>query len=283
MTEIRVAAVQFDPTLGAVERNLARIEETVADAARQGARLVVLPECAVTGYMFDSLDEGMAVAQPIGGSVTDRLERLAADEGVHLVVGLLEQDGNRLFNCALLVGPTGIVGTYRKTHTLCLGIDRFTTPGDRSYAVYDTPIGRIGMLICYDLRFPEAARALGLGGAQIIALPTNWPRTSAIMPEVFARSRAAENRAFLVAADRIGTERSAQFLGRSVIVAADGTVVAEASMDDPETLIADLDLSRAGLGRVVFEPGLHEMDLVGDRRPDLYGLPVHRGEAVPLR
>jgi 5-aminopentanamidase len=252
------------------EANLASIGEAVREAADAGAELVVFPECALTGYLFESLEEGMAVAETVPGSLTDSLVGLATEHGLYLIAGLLEREGNRLYNSAVLVGPGGHIGTYRKTHTLCLGIDRFATRGDIPYTVYDLPIGRIGMLICYDLRFPEAARTLALAGAQLIVLPTNWPESSTIMPEVFARSRAAENRAFLVAADRVGIERGERFLGRSVIVSPTGDIVKEAGSTDPEMLLADLDLSEADQKRVVYVPGQHEMDLLGDRRPDLY-------------
>jgi predicted amidohydrolase len=283
MAQVRVAAIQMDPKLGQTESNLREVAARVRAAASEGARFIVLPECVVTGYMFASYEEGMAVAQTVPGPSTGRLEDLCAKYNVYLVAGLLERDGDRLFNSAVVVGPSGLIGTYRKTHTLCLGVDRFTTPGDLPYTVYDLPIGRIGVLICYDLRFPEAARALGLAGAQLLALPTNWPRSSGIMPEVFARSRAAENRMYLVAADRVGAERSAVFLGRSTIVGANGSVIAEAGMDEPEMLIADLDLAEADRTHIVFEPGEHEMDLLGDRRPELYGGAVRASESVPLR
>jgi 5-aminopentanamidase len=283
MTELRVAAIQMDPKLGETESNLREVAVRVRAAASQGARFIVLPECVVSGYMYASYEEAMTIAEVVPGPSTARLVELAAETDVYLVAGLLERDGERLFNSAVVVGPHGLVGTYRKTHTLCLGVDRFTTPGDLPYTVYDLPIGRVAVLICYDLRFPEAARTLGLAGAQILALPTNWPDSSAIMPEVFARSRAAENRMHLVAADRVGAERSATFLGRSVIVGADGVVRAEAGMHEAETLLTDIDLDEADRTHIVYEPGEHEMDLLGDRRPELYGNAVRTSETVPLR
>jgi predicted amidohydrolase len=227
--------------------------------------------------MFASLDEGMEVTESIPGPSTLELIDIAREHQIYLVAGLLERLGPRLFNAAVLIGPEGHLATYRKTHTLCLGVDRFVSPGDQPYAVHDLPIGRIGILICYDLRFPEAARALGLAGVQVIVVPTNWPDSSSIMPEVFARCRAAENRVFLVAADRVGKERGATFLGRSVIVSADGAVMAEAGSVDPEMLVADLDLRQADRKHVVLVPGEHESDIVRDRRPDLYDRAVVRG------
>jgi predicted amidohydrolase len=270
MDSVRVAAVQMDPQFGQRAANLDAIEESVRAASEAGARLVVLPECAVTGYMVESLDEGLDLAEPVPGPSVRRLEAIARRTGACLVAGLLERADDRLFNACVLVGPSGYLATYRKTHTLCLGVDRFANPGDIPYAVHELPFARIGILICYDLRFPEAARSLALAGAQIVCLPTNWPDSSGIMPEVFARARAAENRVYLVAADRVGRERRATFLGRSVVAAPDGRVLAEAGTEHPETLIVDLDLAEADRKHVVFRPGEHEMDIFDDRRPDLY-------------
>lgn len=274
---VQVATIQFNPALGQIERNLTRIDATVRAAARQGAELAVLPECAVTGYVYGSLAEAYQVAEPVPGPISNRLAALAARSGIYVVVGLLERVGDAVYNTALLLGPEGIVGRYRKTHVLCLGVDRFTTPGDTPYTVYQLPFARVGMLICYDLRFPEPARSLALQGAQLIALPTNWPRSSAFHPDVFTRARAAENRIFLLAADRCGQERGATFLGRSQIVDPEGTVLAEAPEEGDATLLHAIDPARADVKHVVLAPGEHEMDIWKDRRPELYhaipGLP----------
>jgi predicted amidohydrolase len=183
---------------------------------------------------------------------------------------MLEKEGDRVYNSAILAGPSGIETVFRKTHTLCLGVDRFTTPGDLPYRAHHLPFGRVGILICYDLRFPEAARELALQGAQAILLPTNWPASSSIQPDVFTRSRAAENRIFVIAANRVGEERGAKFLGRSQAVGPDGAVLAEASGAEEQTLIVDIDLAQADIKHVVIEPGVHEMSLFDDRRPELY-------------
>jgi predicted amidohydrolase len=267
----RVAVIQFDPRLADAPHNVAAIERWTGEAAAAGADLVVFPECAVTGYVYASLEEALAVAEPIPGSAVERIAECAARHRVHLVAGLLERVGRRCYNSAVLCGPRGFLAAYRKTHTLCLGVDRFTTPGEGPYQVHDLPFGRVGILICYDLRFPETARALALQGAQAILLPTNWPVSSSIQPDVFTRARAAENRVFVLAANRVGTERGAEFLGRSQIVAPSGRVLAEASSIGAEMLLANVDLTDADIKNVVVRPGEHEMDVFADRRPDLYG------------
>jgi predicted amidohydrolase len=268
---VRVAVIQIDPGLAEPDSNTRAIEESMRRAADDGAQLVILPECAVSGYVYESLDEAMAVAEPIPGPSSERIVAAAARHNLYVVAGLLERDGGRCYNAALLAGPSGIEAIYRKTHTLCLGVDRFTTPGDIPFRVHDLPIGRIGILICYDLRFPEPARALALQGAQAIALPTNWPVTSFIQPDVFTRARAAENRIFVLAANRCGEERGARFLGRSQIVSPDGAVLKEAGQNQAEMLVMDIDLMSADRKHVVVRPGEHEMDFFSDRRPELYG------------
>ena len=267
----RIAVAQLNPRLGDVDRNLESVERSMKHASSAGAQLVVFPECALTGYVFNSLTEALTVAEPIPGPTSRRIADMAQEYGIYVVVGTLEREVERCYNTAILAGPQGLEAIYRKTHTLCLGVDRFTTPGDIPYRVHDLPIGRIGILICYDLRFPEPARVLALGGAQLIILPTNWPESSNIQADVFTRSRAAENRVFVAACDRVGQERDTTFLGRSQIVGPDGRVREEASTQYEDLLVADLDLGEADVKRIVVRAGIHEMDCMADRRPELYG------------
>lgn len=277
----RVAIAQFDPHFADPEHNLDEIARLAGEASQAGARLVVFPECSLNGYVYASLDEAREQAEPIPGPLTQRLAALADRHDIHLVVGMLERVADIVFNTALLCGPRGFQSAYRKTHLLCLGVDRFTTPGNIPYRVHDLPIGRVGVLICYDLRFPESARVLALGGAQLIVLPTNWPENSSIQPDVLTRARAAENRVFVLAANRVGTEHGTRFLGRSQIVHPSGAVIAEASGRETQLLVADIDLTDADRKHVVFRPGEHEMDLFRDRRTDLYGSLTTPYQPVP--
>jgi predicted amidohydrolase len=191
-------------------------------------------------------------------------------------VGTLEvAEARQLYNTAVLVGPQGMLAKYRKTHLLCLGLDRHVEPGDIPLEPFDTPQGRLGLLTCYDLRFPEPARVLALEGAQAILLPTAWPAAAALYPNHVARTRAAENGVFLVAADHVGEERGRGYLGRSLIVGPDGEILAEAGTNEETLLVADVDLRRSDEKHLVFIPGEYELDLFGDRRPALYG-PIMR-------
>jgi predicted amidohydrolase len=274
---MRVAVVQSDPGLGDVRWNLAACGDRLQEAAREGCDLVVFPECALSGYMFASEAEAWPCAEPVPGPSTDALTELCARTGVHCVLGLLEADGDVLRNTAVLVGPDGLVGRYRKSHIACIGVDRFTVPGDDPYEVFDTPIGRIGIEICYDWRFPEISRVLALQGADVIVHPTNSPVQAREVAEFITRARAAENAVFFVTANRCGTERGTEFFGWSQIVDPRGRRVAEAGTKEA-VLVADLDLDLARAKTRRPGEGSYQVRLFEERRPDLYAPLVARAE-----
>lgn len=268
---IRVAACQIDPQLGEVDRNLEHIERVVAEAATAGARLVVLPEAAVTGYVFENLDEALTVAQRAVAVAEQRLADAAVGARVALIVGTLEAEAREVFNTALIFTGDGRRFRYRKMHLPYLGVDRFATPGPDAPEVYDLAGMRVGVLICYDLRFPEAARICALEGADLVALPTNWPVGVEFHPGIFAPARAAENHVYLLACDRVGEERGTTFIGRSILLDCNGKELAVAS-DTEEAILfgeVDPDLARQTHHRRI--PGEHEWDTINDRRPGLYG------------
>lgn len=268
---IRVAACQIDPQLGEVDRNLEHIERVVAEAATAGAGLVVLPEAAVTGYVFENLDEALTVAQRAVAVAEQRLADAAVGAGVALIVGTLEAEAREVFNTALIFTGDGRRFRYRKMHLPYLGVDRFATPGPDAPEVYDLAGMRVGVLICYDLRFPEAARICALEGADLVALPTNWPVGVQFHPGIFAPARAAENHVYLLACDRVGEERGTTFIGRSMLLDYNGKELAVAS-DTEEAILfgeVDPDLARQTHHRRI--PGEHEWDTINDRRPGLYG------------
>jgi 5-aminopentanamidase len=266
---MRVAVAQIDPKLAEVDRNLETCVKRLEEAAKDGAQLLVLPECALPGYMFDSAEEATAFAEEIPGPSTEVLERECRRLGMHVVCGMLERDVAALHNSAVLIGPDGLIGTYRKTHLPFLGVDRFVVPGEE-LSVYETPLGRIGLEICYDLRFPEVTRTLALKGADIIAHPTNFPLAARPQTEFITRARAYENRVYLLTSNRVGKERSAEFCGWSQIVEPHGARLAEAGAEEEALLVADVDVERARDKDFVI-PGEYEVYLFGHRRPSLYG------------
>jgi predicted amidohydrolase len=277
---MQVAVAQIDPQLGEKDRNLATCVARMEEAVAAGAQLLVLPECAIPGYMFDSGEEALAYAEEIPGPSTEALQRECARIDLYVVCGLLERDGDALRNAAVLVGPDGLIGTYRKTHLPFLGVDRFVTPGD-ALPVFDTPLGRIGIEICYDLRFPEVTRTLALRGADMVAHPTNFPMAAKIQTELITVARAAENRIYLLTANRVGKERSGEFCGWSQIVDPFGKRLAEAGEREETLLVGEVDVEKARDKDYVI-PGEYELYLFGHRRPELYGALVEETQAVEV-
>ena len=197
----KVAAVQMYPKLKKKEQNLEKMLKLAREATTNGAQLVVFPECALTGYIFMSREEALPFAEKIPGPVTERVADFCREHVVYIILGLLETEGDKLYNAAVLLGPDGLVGKYRKTHIPFAFVDRFVEPGDIPFEVYRIPIGNIGILICHDIVFPESARILMLKGAEIIAVVTNWPRQQDIVSRHIVNARAMENLVHIIAAD----------------------------------------------------------------------------------
>lgn len=274
---VRVAACQIDPKLGEVEGNLGLISRAVEEAVSAGASFIVLPEAAVTGYAFASLSEALPVARRAQPMAERVLAGLADKHRVTIVCGTIEPNADEVYNTALVLLADGRHYRYRKMHLPFLGVDRFATPGPDAPPVIETDGLRFGVLVCYDLRFPEAARICALEGADLIALPTNWPIGVDFHPDLFAPARANENHCYLLAADRVGTERGTTFMGRSLLVDYDGKVLAEAGADE-ELLIGEIDPEAARSTHIRRRPGEHEWDTIADRRPGLYERLLHPGQ-----
>jgi predicted amidohydrolase len=268
---ITIAIAQIDITFADRERNLSRMIRVLEETAAKGAKLAVFPEAALPGYCFNDLDEARPHAELIPGPSTKRMTAVCRELGMFSVYGLLEADGDRIFNACTLVGPDGIVGSYRKIHLPFLGMDRFTTPGDRPFAVHEAAGMRIGMHICYDGGFPESARVMTLLGADLVVLPTNWPPGSECMAGYAVNTRAMENNIYYAACNRVGDERGFHFIGLSKICDPSGRVLAEAAHDREEIIYAQIDVEKARQKKIVRVPKLHEIDRIHDRRPDMYG------------
>ena len=268
---MKVAAVQIDIAFRQVETNLARIEARLEEAAAAGAKLVVFPECAVTGYCYDSWNEALGYTSNIPGPTTQRLAETCRECEVFAVVGMLEHDGEDIYNACVLIGPEGLVGKYRKIHLPGLGVDNHAAPGDRRWGVYDVDEARVGMHICYDSAFPESARSMALDGADVLVLPTNFPPGAECLCANVLPARAMENGVYLVASNRVGTERGFRFIGESKICGPDGEILALAPANEEAIIYADVDVERARNKRRVRVPGKHEINRFADRRPELYG------------
>jgi len=267
----------MDCLLGQPEANLAKIIESIRSTARRDARLVAFPECALTGYAFESLEEAAPFAENLQGPSAEAIADVCRETGVYAAVGFIESDGANFYNAVMLVGPEGVAGNYRKAHLPFIGIDRFVSPGDRPFQVFELPFGKVGLNICYDISFPEAARVLKLLGAELIVLVTNWPPAAWRSPEFVVNTRALENHLFYAAVNRVGTERGWQFIGRSKVVDCNGDTLAEGTADAEDLLVVTMDLQEANNNHIVNVAGAYELDRLADRRPEMYGL-ISRSE-----
>lgn len=271
MSAWTVAGVQMDCRLGRPTDNLTAVRGRLAEAAGRGARLVVFPECVLTGYGFPDRQAVAAAAEMVPGPTTDALAADCERLGVWAVVGLLEVSGDKLFNTATLVGPRGEVHSYRKVHLPCVGADRFTDPGDRPFAVHDIGGLRVGLGICFDSAFPETARVLTLLGADLVVLPTNWSEKALKNATLVSRVRAMENGVYHMAVNRVGEESGFRYVGHSSVVDPAGEFLAFADHDREALLVATVDPVKARAKKVVHCAGEYEIDRVNWRRPELYG------------
>jgi predicted amidohydrolase len=260
--KLKVASIQFDTLLGSVPENLDKAERLIHNGLTSGAQLIVLPELFNTGYRLD--DQYEQYAESIPGPSVERISAVAQKEKVYLVGCIAEKDpstGN-IFDTAFLTGPDGFIGAYRKIHLWGQEPEFFHT--GPAFPVFPTPWCKIGLLICYDVGFPEAARCLALAGAEMILLPSAFGMPRLYAWDLATRSRALENGCYLVAANRIGREKDSEFCGHSRVVDPQGNVIVDATLQE-SVIVADVDISEVHQQR-------ERIPYLRDRRPDLYGL-----------
>ncbi|MDA7978626.1 MAG: carbon-nitrogen hydrolase family protein [Pirellulales bacterium] len=265
----KIAAAQIDIQIGDAPVNINRMEEVLRETSWQQADITIFPEAALCGYCFESLEEALQYAEPINGPSLQRLSDICAELKSHCIFGMLETEGSALFNTCVLLGPEGLIGRYRKVHLPTLGVDRFVTAGDE-LSVFQVGDLRVGLNVCYDSAFPEAARILALSGADLIVLPTNWPPGAFCNAEYVINARALENSVYYAAVNRVGEERGFNFIGKSRICDPEGNTLATADHDQEAILYATIDPELARNKRKVRVPAKHEIDRFNDRRPDVY-------------
>jgi len=263
---MKVGFIQTNPVFAEIKTNIDKVSEMVSSL---DADLVVLPELFSTGYQFVAKDEVMGLSEEVpSGYTTQRLIALSRDRSVYIAAGIAERDGDLCYNSAVLTGPEGFIGLYRKTH-LFFEEKIWFTPGDTGFRVWKTPVGAIGIMVCFDWFFPESARTLAMMGADIIAHPANL--VLPFCPDAMV-TRCLENRVFSITANRIGTEerggkKPLTFIGRSEIVSPRGEILCRASDDRAESCVAEID---PGVAR---NKDLNPFNnFFSDRRPELYKL-----------
>jgi predicted amidohydrolase len=261
---LKAAFIQTSPVFGEVKAN---VDKAVSKIEKLDASLIVLPELFSTGYQFRSKKELMELAEEVpAGYATSALIEAAAARGAYIVAGLAERAGKKAYNSAVLVGPRGLIGTYRKAH-LFWDEKKIFAKGDTPFKVYKAGGVRVGMMICFDWLFPEAARTLSLLGAEVICHPSNL--VLPYCPQAMI-TRSLENRVFTITANRVGTEervsgKSLKFIGTSQVTSPDGEVLFRAGSKREEARAVEIDPARA---RKKLITPLN--DIFKDRRKDLF-------------
>ncbi len=264
---MKVACFQIDVVYGDPAANALEAIECLLYAKENGADLAVFPEAFLTGYCVDDFESAFEISIERSHVSLIALQNACDENAILCIVGFAEKDGKFLHNSAALLEPGVEPRFYRKSHLPELGLDKFVVPG-RELPVFETRLGRIGILICFDLRIPEATRVLALAGAQLLVLPTNWPEGAVVTSEHICIARAAENRIFVATCNRVGSENGFSFIGNSKIIGVTGKVLASAGSEE-QCIMAEIDLSEADCKRTVTIPGKYEIDVFGGRNPRL--------------
>jgi predicted amidohydrolase len=260
---LRLAVIQTSPVFGEVRSNVRTGLDLMGGTP---ADLYILPELFDTGYNFIDGEETARLAEGTLGPTHESIAEFAKDRGCYAAYGFAER-ADRIYNSAALTGPKGLIGLYRKVHLF----DRerlFFAPGGLGFPVFDLPFGKVGLMICFDWIHPEAARALSLKGAQLLAHPSNL--VLPYCPEAMV-TRSLENRVFAATADRVGREsrggNDLHFIGKSQIVSPGGEVLGRLGVDEVGVLVIGVNLHQAD-GKKINSRN----DLLVDRRPDQYAL-----------
>jgi predicted amidohydrolase len=267
VTEVTVALGQISSKVGDKEANLKTMKKTITEAKSKGANLIIFPELALTGYVVRDLTYEWAEPVPTGPA-TREITKVAKRHNVHVIFGMIESSpeaASVLHNTAVLVGPRGFIGKYRKMHLPTHSVfeeKRYFRPGYQT-PVFKTDVGRIGLTICYDIYFPEITRVMRLKGAQLIACISASPSTRRGFFEILTAARAIENTVFLAYTNLVGIEDGLQFWGGSRIIAPNGSVMAQAKYDEEDMIMTKIDYSEMKHIEA-FVPALRDL------RPELF-------------
>ncbi|POX38213.1 carbon-nitrogen hydrolase [Streptomyces sp. Ru73] len=262
MSPLRTALLQSSGRPGDVAYNLKALARAAEDAAAAGARLLACPEMYLTGYAIGS---GVhELAEPADGESADEIARIAAEHGIAVVYGYPERDGATVYNSAQLIGPDGTrLANYRKTHLFGCFEQEMFTPGDRPVVQAELDGVRIGLLICYDVEFPENVRAHALAGTDFLVVPTAQMHPYQFVAESLIPVRAFESQLWIAYVNRTGPEGEFEFVGLSTLAGPDGVVRARAGRGE-ETVTGDVDPAFLAASRAA-------NTYLTDRRPELYG------------
>jgi len=276
LEKVNVALAQISCKVGDKKHNINTMKKSIKQAKEKGANLVIFPELSLTGYL--NRDLAYELAEPIPGPSIHSLEETAKKENIYIVFGMPEQSEKAhavLYNTAVLLGPSGLIGEYRKMHLPTHSVfeeKRYFRLGYEA-PIFETEIGKMGLTICYDIFFPEISRLLRLKGSQLIICISASPAVRSTFFEVFTVARALENTVFLAYVNLVGVENGLQFWGGSRIIAPDGSILAKAKYDEEDLVIGTIDY--ADLKRVeAFVPTLRDL------RPELFNFLREQAEKL---
>jgi predicted amidohydrolase len=265
---INIALAQMRCKVGDKQQNIKKMKTFIANAKKQKAQLIIFPELSLTGYTIRDLTYDLA--EPIPGPSIEAISEITKEEKVYVVFGMPERSlkaRNLIYNTAVLLGPEGIVGKYRKMHLPTHSVfqeKRYFRQGYQT-PVFETPLGKIGLIVCYDIFFPEISRSLRLQGAKLIVCISASPAVRSKFFEVFSLARAMENTCFFAFVNLVGIEDGLQFWGGSRLVAPNGSVIVQAKYDEEDMVFGSVDY--ADLAQVEpFVPTLRDL------RPELFDL-----------
>ena len=272
MAKFKVAAVQTYSLVDGQKANLETIVANIREAAAQGAKLVVFPECMNNGYVWNDRAHANSGSDEIPGKFTNSLAEVCKELSIYVALGMSERDGEDVYNSAALIGPNGLIGKYQKNFLFDFDPFYFTF-GTTGYPVFETPLGRIGMFICADARIPEGARMLTLAGAEILLHITN--NTTHEQHEIHEPVRANENEVWMVCADKVGQEEGLTYPGHSQIIHPDGSLVVQGSQFDREIIYGEIDTEEVAAVRQRAD------SLIRGRRPQTYKLLTEKYASLP--
>ena len=267
---LRIALCQLPLDIENPSENNSMAEAAIRESAAAGAQLILLPELTNSGYVFQSKQEVAARATKLDSPLMQRWSALVRELDIVLVVGLAIEEEGIFYNASAIFDASGLCGWYKKVHLWNDEVDFFTA-GEDGPLIVETKVGKIATMVCYDVEFPEWVRLAMLGGAAILAIPTNWPDggleiQDTPMEAVRIQAAASQNKMVIAAADRTGLERGVSWTSSSVLVDSDGlikVIAARNNLPERQILIADVEIpSDLKVGP--------RNDIRGDRRPELY-------------
>lgn len=263
---LNIALAQMHCKVGDKQQNIEKMKSFLLNAKKQKAQLIIFPELSLTGYTIRDLTYDLA--EPIPGPSIEAMVEITKKEKIYAIFGMPERSQkahNVIYNTAVLLGPEGYIGKYRKMHLPTHSVfqeKRYFRQGYQT-PVFETAIGEIGLIVCYDIFFPEISRSLRLQGAQLIVCISASPAVRSRFFEVFSLARAMENTCFFAFVNLVGNEDGLQFWGGSRLVAPNGSVLAQAKYDEEDMVIGSVDYAK--LAQVEpFVPTLRDL------RPELF-------------